>query len=42
MVEFGRDDLDQQLAGLDAVADVDLALADIAGGTGKDVGAGKG
>ena len=41
MIEFRRGDLSQKLAILDAVADVDVALVDIAAGAGEDVGLGE-
>ena len=42
MIELGRGDLGQQLARLDVVADIDLALVDVAAGAGKDIGGGEG
>ena len=37
MIELGRRDLGQKLACLDAVADIDIALVDIAAGPREDV-----
>jgi len=37
VVEFGSDDLRQQLSRLHLVADVDFALGDIAAGAGEDI-----
>ena len=42
MIELGRGDLREKLALLDVVADIDVALVDIAAGTGEDVCRGKG
>lgn len=41
VIELWRDDLGQQLALLDVVSNVDLALGDIAAGAREDIGAGE-
>ena len=42
VIELWRGDLGQKLPCLDAIADIDIALVDIAAGPRKDVGGGEG